>query len=99
MDRAATSCPAHRQQFRGRCRPPFARIVRAAARAYQDLRTGKTWSERGRPPEWIAGKHRERFLIPCRHAGASVSRPRPCAASAGAHRAPATYTRRRNAVP
>lgn len=31
---------------------------------YQDPRTGKTWSGRGKPPKWIAGKNRERFLIP-----------------------------------
>jgi DNA-binding protein H-NS len=31
---------------------------------YQGLRTGKTWSDCGKPPKWIAGKNRERFLIP-----------------------------------
>jgi DNA-binding protein H-NS len=30
---------------------------------YQDPRTGRTWSGRGKPPRWIAGKNRERFLI------------------------------------
>jgi DNA-binding protein H-NS len=30
---------------------------------YQDPKTGNTWSGRGKPPKWIAGKNRERFLI------------------------------------
>lgn len=30
---------------------------------YQNPRTGQTWSGRGKPPKWIAGKNRERFLI------------------------------------
>lgn len=30
---------------------------------YQDPKTGKTWSGRGRQPGWIAGKNRNRFLI------------------------------------
>lgn len=30
---------------------------------YQDPRTGKTWSGRGRAPTWIEGKNRDQFLI------------------------------------
>jgi DNA-binding protein H-NS len=30
---------------------------------YQDPKSGNTWSGRGKPPKWIAGKNRERFLI------------------------------------
>ncbi|AFT87506.1 H-NS histone family protein [Paraburkholderia sp. SIMBA_055] len=30
---------------------------------YQDPKTGNTWSGRGKPPKWIVGKNRERFLI------------------------------------
>jgi DNA-binding protein H-NS len=30
---------------------------------YQDPKTGSTWSGRGKPPKWIVGKARERFLI------------------------------------
>lgn len=30
---------------------------------YQDPKTGNTWSGRGKPPKWIAGKNRDRFLI------------------------------------
>lgn len=30
---------------------------------YRDPKTGATWSGRGRQPEWIKGKKRERFLI------------------------------------
>ncbi|HGO6074956.1 TPA: H-NS family nucleoid-associated regulatory protein [Burkholderia cepacia] len=31
---------------------------------YRDPKTGATWSGRGKAPSWIAGKKRERFLIP-----------------------------------
>lgn len=34
---------------------------------YQDPKTGSTWSGRGKPPKWIAGKNRERFLISQQH--------------------------------
>jgi len=30
---------------------------------YQDPKSGATWSGRGKPPKWIAGKNRERFVI------------------------------------
>jgi DNA-binding protein H-NS len=30
---------------------------------YRDPRTDQTWSGRGKPPKWIAGKNREKFLI------------------------------------
>jgi DNA-binding protein H-NS len=30
---------------------------------YRDPKTGSTWSGRGKPPKWISGKNRERFLI------------------------------------
>jgi DNA-binding protein H-NS len=30
---------------------------------YRDPKSGNTWSGRGKPPNWIAGKNRERFLI------------------------------------
>jgi DNA-binding protein H-NS len=30
---------------------------------YQDPKSGATWNGRGKPPNWIAGKNRERFLI------------------------------------
>ena len=30
---------------------------------YRDPKSGKTWSGRGKPPLWIAGKDREQFLI------------------------------------
>lgn len=30
---------------------------------YQDPKSGKTWSGRGKPPTWITGKNREKFLI------------------------------------
>ncbi|CAE6864288.1 DNA-binding protein Bv3F [Paraburkholderia aspalathi] len=43
-----------------RGRPP--KKVPPPAR-YQDPNSGNTWSGRGKPPKWIAGKNRERFLI------------------------------------
>jgi DNA-binding protein H-NS len=30
---------------------------------YRDPDSGSTWSGRGKPPRWIAGKDREKFLI------------------------------------
>jgi DNA-binding protein H-NS len=30
---------------------------------YQDPKSGTTWSGRGKPPKWIAGKNRDRYLI------------------------------------
>lgn len=30
---------------------------------YCDSTTGKTWSGRGKPPQWIADKDRDQFLI------------------------------------
>jgi DNA-binding protein H-NS len=30
---------------------------------YQDPKSGKTWSGRGKPPKWIVGKNRDRFLM------------------------------------
>jgi DNA-binding protein H-NS len=30
---------------------------------YQDPKSGNTWSGRGKPPKWIAGKNRDRFLM------------------------------------
>lgn len=30
---------------------------------YQDPKSGNTWSGRGKPPKWIVGKNRERYLI------------------------------------
>lgn len=30
---------------------------------YRDPTTGKTWTGRGKPPKWIEGQDRERFLI------------------------------------
>lgn len=35
----------------------------AVAPKYRDPDSGKTWSGRGKPPAWIAGQPREKFLI------------------------------------
>lgn len=48
--------------FGGRGRP--AKRVRAAvAPKFRDPDTGSTWSGRGKPPRWIAGKDRSKFEI------------------------------------
>lgn len=43
-----------------RGRPPKKQPLPAK---YQDPKSGNTWSGRGKPPKWIAGKNRDRFLI------------------------------------
>ncbi|MCY0389879.1 H-NS histone family protein [Robbsia sp. Bb-Pol-6] len=35
----------------------------AVAPKYRDPESGKTWSGRGKPPLWIAGKDRDGFVI------------------------------------
>jgi DNA-binding protein H-NS len=30
---------------------------------YRDPKSGATWSGRGKPPKWIAGKNRDRFTL------------------------------------
>lgn len=30
---------------------------------YRNAETGETWTGRGKPPRWIAGKERDQFLI------------------------------------
>ena len=47
-----------------------AKTVKAASRPragvapkYRDPDSGSTWSGRGKPPRWIAGQDREKFLI------------------------------------
>ncbi|MGN5478067.1 H-NS histone family protein [Cupriavidus basilensis] len=41
---------------------PTTKIPAVLAALYQDPKTGKTWSGRGRPPAWL-GPDRERFRI------------------------------------
>lgn len=40
-----------------------ARKISVATVKYRDPSSGKTWSGRGKPPAWIAGQNREKFLI------------------------------------
>jgi DNA-binding protein H-NS len=47
-----------------------AKAVKAAGRPragvapkYRDPESGSTWSGRGKPPRWIAGQDRDKFLI------------------------------------
>jgi len=39
------------------------RVARKVPPKYRDPISGKTWSGRGKPPRWIEGQDRERFLI------------------------------------
>lgn len=39
------------------------RVTRKVPPKYRDPVSGKTWSGRGKPPLWIDGQDRERFLI------------------------------------
>lgn len=39
------------------------KMARTIAAKYRDPATGKTWSGRGKPPVWIAGKDRAAFAI------------------------------------
>lgn len=42
---------------------PWKPVEKKVASKYLDEKTGATWSGRGKPPAWIAGKNREDFLI------------------------------------
>ncbi|AOJ76674.1 MULTISPECIES: H-NS family nucleoid-associated regulatory protein [Burkholderia cepacia complex] len=48
------------------------RPVRKAEPCYRDPKTGLTWSGRGRPPRWIAGRDPEDFRIAQADAPANV---------------------------
>ncbi|WP_205192721.1 H-NS family nucleoid-associated regulatory protein [Burkholderia sp. LMG 13014] len=50
-------------QIFGRKRTRSGNGSQPATPKYQDPKTGKTWSGRGREPSWIKGKKRDRFLI------------------------------------
>ncbi|UKD18048.1 H-NS histone family protein (plasmid) [Burkholderia aenigmatica] len=52
------------EQLFGRRRAAAAGARTPIAPKYQDPKSGATWSGRGKAPGWIAGKKRERFLIP-----------------------------------
>ncbi|KAB0644842.1 H-NS family nucleoid-associated regulatory protein [Burkholderia latens] len=51
------------EQVFGRKRARGANGSQPVTPKYQDPKTGKTWSGRGREPSWIKGKKRDRFLI------------------------------------
>lgn len=51
------------EQVFGRKRAVRKQAVTAVEAKYQDPKTGKTWSGRGREPSWIKGKKRGRFLV------------------------------------
>ncbi len=42
---------------------PWKPQPKKVAAKYRDPDTGATWSGRGKPPQWIAGKDREPFVI------------------------------------
>ena len=39
------------------------KVTTAAVPKYRDLRSGATWSGRGRAPHWIVDKNRDDFLV------------------------------------
>ena len=39
------------------------KVTSARAPKYRDLRSGATWSGRGRAPHWIVDKNRDDFLV------------------------------------
>ncbi|MCB1989790.1 MAG: H-NS histone family protein [Burkholderiaceae bacterium] len=42
---------------------PWKPVPQKVAAKYRDPDTGATWSGRGKPPQWIAGKDRTPFVI------------------------------------
>ncbi|WP_426303912.1 H-NS family nucleoid-associated regulatory protein [Acidovorax facilis] len=42
---------------------PWKPEVKRVSAKYYDPQSGATWSGRGKPPKWIAGKERERFAV------------------------------------
>lgn len=51
--------------FGRRKRAAGSKSTKAALPAkYQDPKTGATWSSRGKAPSWLAGKNRDKYLIP-----------------------------------
>lgn len=42
---------------------PWKPVPKKVAAKYRDPQTGATWTGRGKPPQWIAGKDRDQFLI------------------------------------
>lgn len=42
---------------------PWKPQPKKVAAKYRDPDTGATWSGRGKPPQWIAGKDRDNFVI------------------------------------
>ncbi|WP_159912213.1 H-NS family nucleoid-associated regulatory protein [Pantoea sp. 18069] len=42
---------------------PWKPVAMTVTAKYLDEKTGATWTGRGKPPAWIAGKNREDFLI------------------------------------
>ncbi|WP_114809458.1 H-NS family nucleoid-associated regulatory protein [Paraburkholderia kururiensis] len=48
---------------RGKQGKAASRSRASVAPKYRDPESGSTWSGRGKPPRWIAGKDREKFLI------------------------------------
>ena len=45
---------------------PWKPAVKKVIPKYRDEKSGATWTGRGKPPAWIAGKNREDFLIEIR---------------------------------
>lgn len=45
---------------------PWKPAVKKVTPKYRDEKSGATWTGRGKPPAWIAGKNREDFLMESR---------------------------------
>ncbi len=44
-------------------RKPLKATRRPVAPKYRNITTGETWSGRGKPPKWMAGRDKAQFLI------------------------------------
>lgn len=44
-------------------RKPMKTVRRPVAPKYRNNATGETWSGRGKPPKWMAGRDKAQFLI------------------------------------
>ncbi len=44
-------------------RKPMSHVRRPVAPKYRNTTTGETWSGRGKPPKWMAGRDKAQFLI------------------------------------
>lgn len=60
--------------------PSVRHTAKKAPAKYYDADTGKTWSGRGKPPRWIAGRDFAAFLIPAEGILRQLAQQHPVAA-------------------